>query len=188
MGGHVTSVPAETDAPVRGVGQAVPRGIVATVAIGLAAAALVKFDVSGRAFVAAFFCIVLTVLAAIDIETRLIPNRFVLPSAAIVLAGNVIAEPDRADEWLIAAAAAGLVGFAVAVATRGGVGMGDAKLCILLGGGLGYAVLGGLVIGTLAGGAAAVVLILRHGAAARGMSLAYGPFLALGGVVALFLS
>lgn len=189
MGDNVTSVPADTGTGAHSaVRRPIPTGLVAIVAIGLAAAALAKFDLSGQAFVAAFFCAVLTVLAAIDVETGLIPNRIVLPSAAIVLAGNVIAEPDRAEEWLIAAVAAGLVGFAVALATRGGVGFGDAKLCILLGAGLGYAVLGGLVVGTLAGGLAAILLLLRHGMGARGMSLPYGPFLALGGAVALFFS
>jgi len=166
----------------------VPPGVVAIVAIGLAAAALAKFDLSGRAFVAAIFCVILTVLAAIDVETRLIPNRIVVPAAFFVLVGDIVVEPDRAAQWLIAAAAAGVVAFAIAFAARGGVGFGDAKLCILLGAGLGWAVLPGALIGALAGAAAALVLLARHGRSARTMTLPYGPFLAFGGVVALLLS
>jgi leader peptidase (prepilin peptidase) / N-methyltransferase len=166
----------------------VPPGVVAIVAIGLAAAALAKFDLSGRAFVAAFFCAVLTVLAAIDIETRLIPNRIVIPATLAILAGDVIVEPDRTAEWVIAAASAGIAALAVAVAARGGLGYGDVKLCVLLGAGLGWAVLGGILIGAIAGAVAAIVLFVRHGKAARSMTLPYGPFLALGGVLALFLS
>ena len=46
----------------------------------------------------------------------------------------------------------------------------------------------GVVVGTLVGGVAAVVMLVRNGAAARQMTLPYGPFLALGGIIALFLS
>lgn len=183
------SAPAEPGTvAIAASGRVIPPGVVAVVAISLAAAALAKFDLSGRALVAAFFCAVLTVLAAIDIEQRLIPNRIVVPAAVAVLLGNIIVEPDRAAEWIIATACAGFVALAIAVATRGGVGFGDAKLCVLLGAGLGWAVLGGVLIGTLAGGVAAVVLLARHGWAARSATLPYGPFLALGGVIALFLS
>jgi leader peptidase (prepilin peptidase)/N-methyltransferase len=167
---------------------AVPPGVVAVVAIGLGAGALAKFDLSGRAFVAAFFCVILTVLAAIDLETRLIPNRIVIPAAGIVLVGDIVVEPSRAREWLIAAALAGLVAFAIAVVTRGGLGFGDVKLCVLLGAGLGWAVFGGIVIGALAGALGAAILFARHGWAARSLTLPYGPFLAFGGVVALFLA
>jgi prepilin signal peptidase PulO-like enzyme (type II secretory pathway) len=166
----------------------VPPGVTAVVAISLSAAALAKFDLSGRGFVAAIFCAALVVLSAIDIETRLIPNRIVLPAAAVVLVGDIVVEPDQASEWLISAAAAGIIATVIVVVTRGGLGAGDAKLCVLLGAGLGYAVLGGLVVGTLAGGMAAIVLLARNGADARRTMLPYGPFLALGGVIALFLT
>jgi leader peptidase (prepilin peptidase)/N-methyltransferase len=168
--------------------RSLPPGLVAVVAIGLAAAALIKLDLSGRAFVAAGFCAVLAVLAAIDLERRVIPNRIVLPATVAVLLGNLAAEPGRAAEWAIACAAAGLVALSVALLARGGLGMGDAKLCFLLGAGLGWAVVSGLLIGVFAGAVAAGLLLLRHGRAARGMLLPYGPFLALGGVAALLLS
>ena len=64
--------------------------------------------------------------------------------------------------------------------------MGDVKLCLLLGAMLGKLVLVGLMIGMLAALVPAVVLLARHGSAARKMAIPFGPFLAFGAVVALF--
>src|SRR5690348_5282663 len=41
----------------------------------LVAACFVKFGFSGEAFLAAFFCVVLVALSAIDLEHRIVPNR-----------------------------------------------------------------------------------------------------------------
>jgi leader peptidase (prepilin peptidase)/N-methyltransferase len=43
-----------------------------------------------------------------------------------------------------------------------------------------------LMVGMLAALVPSLVLFARHGAAARKMTIPFGPFLALGGVVALF--
>jgi leader peptidase (prepilin peptidase)/N-methyltransferase len=43
-----------------------------------------------------------------------------------------------------------------------------------------------LMIGMIAALVPSIVLIARHGSAARTMALPFAPFLALGGVVALF--
>jgi leader peptidase (prepilin peptidase)/N-methyltransferase len=66
--------------------------------------------------------------------------------------------------------------------------MGDVKLALLLGFALGGAVLPALVIGTLAGGAAAIVLLARNGAEARRRAIPFGPFLAFGAIAILLLS
>jgi prepilin signal peptidase PulO-like enzyme (type II secretory pathway) len=167
---------------------AVPAGIVAVVSITVAAAALIKFDLSARAFVAAFFAAVLVVLAAIDLEQRIIPNRIVLPAGAIVLLGDIAAEPHRWKEWTIAAFASFLVALAVALMTKGGVGMGDVKLAFLLGAGLGWAVAGAALVSMLATFVVSVVILARRGLAARKETIPFGPFLVLGALVALFLS
>jgi leader peptidase (prepilin peptidase) / N-methyltransferase len=167
---------------------AVPAGVVAVVAITTAAAALIKFDLSARAFVAAFFAAVLVVLAAIDLEQRIIPNRIVVPAAIVVLLGDIAAEPHRWKEWTIAAIASMLVTLAVALATRGGIGMGDVKLAFLLGAGLGWAVAGAAVVAALATFVVSVWILARRGFKARKETIAFGPFLVLGALVALFLS
>ena len=73
----------------------VPGGVVAVVAISTAAAALITFDLSARAFVAAFFCVVLVVIAAVDLERGIIPNRIVVPAGILVLLGDIAAQPHR---------------------------------------------------------------------------------------------
>jgi leader peptidase (prepilin peptidase)/N-methyltransferase len=67
-----------------------------------------------------------------------------------------------------------------------GLGMGDAKLALLLGAMLGWLVPIALVVGLMAALVLAIVLLVRHGSSARRMRIPLAPFLALGGVVALF--
>lgn len=166
----------------------VPPGLLAVAAIAAAAGALIKFDLSGRSFVAGLFCAVLVILTAIDLEQRIIPNRIVVPAGLVVLLGDIAAQPHRAKEWAIAAFATMFGALALSLATRGGVGMGDVKLAFLLGAGLGWHVLDGLVLAMLATFVVAVAILVRGGLAARKETIPFGPFLALGAVLALFLS
>jgi leader peptidase (prepilin peptidase)/N-methyltransferase len=64
--------------------------------------------------------------------------------------------------------------------------MGDVKLALLLGAALGQAVAVGMFIGMVAALLPAVALLARHGLAARKAAIPFGPFLALGSIVALF--
>src|SRR4051795_4392949 len=64
-------------------------------------AAFLRFGLTGEAVVAACFAGVLVVLAAIDIERRIVPNRIVLPAVALVLAGNFLVFPDRRLEFFV---------------------------------------------------------------------------------------
>jgi leader peptidase (prepilin peptidase)/N-methyltransferase len=150
------------------------------------AACFLRFGLAGEAFVAAFFVAVLVVLSAIDLEHRILPDVIVLPAAVVVLAAQIALTPERTLEWVLAALGASLFLFAALLAYPKGMGMGDVKLCLLLGAMLGKAVLVALMVGMAAALVPAVVLIARHGLAARKMAIPFGPFLALGAVVALF--
>src|SRR6187397_1405764 len=97
----------------------------------LIAACFLDFGLTWEAAVAAFFCAVLVVLSAIDIETYLIPNKIVLPAAGIVLVAQTVIDPS--PEWLIAGLGAALFFFLAALAYPAGMGMGDVKLALLLG-------------------------------------------------------
>lgn len=61
--------------------------------------------------------------------------------------------------------------------------MGDVKLAGLLGLVLGRAALPGLFLGVVAGGIASAASLLTH-RGERGRTIAYGPYLCLGGAVA----
>lgn len=152
----------------------------------LVAASFWRFGLSGDAFVAAYFCAALVALSAIDFERRILPDRIVLPSTALVLAAQVALHPDRTLEWVAAALGGSLFLFAALVAYPKGMGMGDVKLALLLGVMLGWEVSVGLMTGMLAAMAVGIVLLVRHGARARKMAIPFGPFLAFGALVALF--
>jgi leader peptidase (prepilin peptidase) / N-methyltransferase len=150
----------------------------------LIAGCVFAFGVSFEALIAAFFCSVLVAVSAIDLEHRIIPNRIVLPATVVVLAANTLR--DLTPEWTIAALGASGFLFAAALAYPAGMGMGDVKLALLMGAALGKTVSVGLLAGMLVAMIPSIVLFARHGTKARKMGIPFGPFLAIGSVVALF--
>jgi leader peptidase (prepilin peptidase)/N-methyltransferase len=150
----------------------------------LIAGCVLAFGLSAEAAVAAFFCAVLVAVSVIDLEHRIIPNRIVLPATVVVLAANTTR--DLSPEWAIAGLAASGFLFAAALVYPAGMGMGDVKLALLMGVALGKTVPVALLAGLLAAMIPGIVLFARHGAKARKMGIPFGPFLALGSVVALF--
>lgn len=162
------------------------RAAPGAVAAVLAALALVHHGLTCRGVIAAAFVAVLVVLADIDARTRLLPNRIVLPATAVILAAQVACSPDRTLEWILAALGAAAFLALPLLVSPGGLGMGDVKLGLLLGAGLGLAVIDGLLYGTVAGGLVAAWILARGGREARNTTIPYGPFLALGGIIAAF--
>jgi leader peptidase (prepilin peptidase)/N-methyltransferase len=158
-------------------------------AVELATAALVAacvavFGVSLHALAAAIFCIALVAISAIDIERRIVPNRIVLPASVVVLALMLAWRPSI--EWPVAGFGAALFLFVAALAYPSGMGMGDVKLALLLGVAVGWSAPVALMAGMVAALVPSAVLFARHGTAARKMGIPFAPFLALGGIVALF--
>ncbi|MDX6473164.1 MAG: leader peptidase (prepilin peptidase) / N-methyltransferase [Gaiellaceae bacterium] len=135
------------------------------------------------AVVAAVFVATLAAVSIVDIRRRIIPNRIVLPAAALVLVARTIVHPSAV--WLLSGLGAALFLLLAAAAKPGGMGMGDVKLALLLGFGVGSAVPVAIVAALLAAAVPSAVLVLRNGARGRAMTIPFGPFLALGGVLAL---
>jgi len=133
---------------------------------------------------AAFFCAVLVAVSVIDLEHRIIPNRIVLPATAVVLVANTLRDPSAT--WLLAGLGASGFLLAAALVYPAGMGMGDVKLALLMGVALGPTVAVALMAGMLASMVPSLVLFARHGMKARKMGFPFGPFLAIGSVVALF--
>ena len=119
-----------------------------------------------------------------DLERRIIPNKIVLPAAAVVLAAQTLLHPSI--EWVLGGLAASTFLLVAALVYPAGMGMGDVKLALLLGVMLGRVVPVALMIGMLSALVPAIVLLVRHGQAGRKMGIPFGPFLAFGGVVGLF--
>jgi leader peptidase (prepilin peptidase)/N-methyltransferase len=150
----------------------------------LVAACVLDFGLSGRMVVAALFCAVLVAVTATDLTHRIIPNRIVLPAAAVILVAQTALEPS--PQWALGALGAAGFLFVAVLAYPAGMGMGDVKLALVMGAALGKTVPVALMLGMLAALVPAVILLARHGSAARKMGIPFGPFLALGSVVALF--
>ncbi len=164
------------------VSRRLPLVAVATASLG--AAAGLAFGITLEAALGAIFCWILVIVSRTDLEHRLIPNAVVLPGTVLMLIGRTLDDPSLI--WLAAAIGAGAVLFVIALIYPRGMGMGDVKLAAYLGAGLGSAVVVAVFIGFLTAFIPALVLLVRHGRRARKLGIPLGPFLALGGIVALF--
>jgi prepilin signal peptidase PulO-like enzyme (type II secretory pathway) len=150
----------------------------------LAGASGLVYGFTLEALIAVLFCWVLVVITRTDLEHRLIPDKIVLPGAVVLLALRTIDDPSI--EWILCALGAGLVLFLIVLVYPRGLGMGDVKLSAFLGAGLGISVIVAMFAGFFIAFVPALVLFVRHGKEARKSAIPLGPFLALGGVIALF--
>jgi leader peptidase (prepilin peptidase) / N-methyltransferase len=155
------------------------------VALVFAALAAATLDVD-HAVVATFAATVLVLLAAIDLEQGVIPNRIVLPATAVVLVAQLALFPGRAGECVLAAFLAGLALMTPQLLRRDWLGVGDAKMAMLMGATLGWGVLAAAFLAFLCVFPVALVMLIRHGGAARKSTIPFGPFLALGALIVLF--
>lgn len=125
---------------------------------------------------------VLVPACAIDVAWRVVPDSLVVVGALGSLAVLALLDPGALGGHLAAAALGGAVALALAVAARGGLGLGDVKLVAMLGCALGAALPAALGLALIAAGLAALPLLLRRG---RGATLPLVPFLALGALAAV---
>jgi leader peptidase (prepilin peptidase)/N-methyltransferase len=131
------------------------------------------------------FTTMLVAVTVTDLERRLIPNKILLVTALAGLAIVGLGDPGSLPERLAAAAAAGGLLFAAALAYPRGMGLGDVKLAVVMGLFLGRDVAPAMFVALLAGSVIGLAMIARQGSAARKQAIPFGPFLALGGVVGL---
>ena len=126
-------------------------------------------------------------IALIDFEHRIIPNRLTLLGAVLAIGIGTALDPSGEPARLIAGAAAGGFLLIAALAYPGGMGMGDVKLAGMMGLFLGSAVAPALLIALLSGTVVGLWIMSRKGTkAGRKTAVPFGPFLALGAVVAVF--
>jgi leader peptidase (prepilin peptidase) / N-methyltransferase len=152
------------------------------------------------------YCLLLLILLVTDIEQMLIPNAVTYPGLVIVLLISLaIMLLNVKPHWfysiqasgafmiiynyLVNSLLGGLAGFIllllVVIVSRGGMALGDVKLAALIGMMTGFPmVFVALFIGIIGGGLVAGILLLskRRG---RKDPMPFGPFLCLGGIVAL---
>ena len=154
----------------------------ATAAFALAAA---RYEQPDQAAVISAYAAVLIACAATDLMAFRVPNVITYPAAGGALLAAALMPHGNPTEALIGGAlGAGLL-LAIALISRGGLGLGDVKLAgfagLALGGPL---ILPALMITTIAGGLAAAYLALR--VRRRSHPMPYAPFIA-GGALAVLL-
>jgi leader peptidase (prepilin peptidase)/N-methyltransferase len=140
---------------------------------------------AAEAVIGLVFVAMLAVITLTDLDQRIIPNKVLIAGAVLCLAIAIPTDPGGVPERLIAAAAAGAVFFLIVLAYPRGMGLGDAKLAATMGFFLGRGVAPAILAGLLAGSIVGLALIATRGADARKMTIPFGPFLALGGIVGL---
>jgi leader peptidase (prepilin peptidase)/N-methyltransferase len=160
--------------------------LLAPAAAALFAAAELIIDGFGVAVLAGFFAAVFLALSLMDLERRLLPNRVVYPSILLAAAFSW-AWPELSLAQVFGGGAAALAITAVLYAAgRGAFGLGDVKMSVLVGLVVGFpSVLVAIFLGAFAAGAFVLPLVLLRILGRRDY-IAYGPFIAIGAVIALF--
>ncbi len=156
-----------------------------------ALAAYAKFGVSLQAGIYFVFCAALEVVAFIDIDHRIIPDRITLPGiplffcAALVIPG--IGPGAAAIGILVGGGSLLLIAWLYSTVTgKEGMGGGDIKLLAMIGALLGWqGVLFTVFAASAVGSVAGVAVMLRTKKGMK-MALPFGPFLAIGAVAYVF--
>jgi leader peptidase (prepilin peptidase)/N-methyltransferase len=174
-------------------GVAVQRPVLEVGTAALFVLVALRFGVSWELPAFLFLAGVAVLLAVIDLQHHLLPNRVVVPSVAVG-AGLLLLAALPGQEWaaLLRAALGAVVLFAVflvlALVSPSGMGMGDVKLAGLLGLHLGWLGWGAVVVGATAGfvvqAAVALVLLAGRRIGLRG-ELPFGPAMLAGAALAI---
>ncbi len=155
----------------------------AVVALALAVVCAVVLDPASSAVVGALGCAVLVAVSVVDLESRRVPNRIIVPALVVALVVRTALDPS--PRWIGGAAVTGGALLVLAMVHPAGLGMGDVKLGAFLGAWLAWHGVLAIVLGTFAAFIPALGIIALRGRAARKVGLPFAPFLALGGVIAL---
>jgi leader peptidase (prepilin peptidase)/N-methyltransferase len=153
----------------------------------LYAAVVATQDDAARIVLGLVLVTVLVPITLIDLDHRIIPNVITGPAAVAALVVIAALDTDFLVEAIVAAIGGGAFFLIAALLYPRGMGMGDVKLAGVLGLYLGRAVAPAILIALVAGVLVGAAIIARKGAVeGRKTAVPFGPFLALGGMVAFF--
>ncbi len=158
---------------------------------------LPQFAALATLLVVALACIC---LAAMDLDVHRLPDRIMWPTMGVLVIGLSLAAAVGA-EWQVLGrvllagfvCGAGYLALALLSLARGSLalGLGDVKLAVVLGGGLGWfgwqSVVLGMYAGFLVGGLVAVVLLVTRRIGLKA-DLAYGPPMMVGALIGALLA
>jgi len=148
--------------------------------------AYLAFGPTTEFVVAGVLLAALVAITAIDLQHLLIPDVITLPGILVGLAANLATGRISWLESVIGIILAGGLFLAIILVSGGGMGGGDLKLGAMLGAFLGWkALLFALFVAVVVAGVFGVAL-LASGLRGRKDAVPFGPFLAMGGAMALF--
>lgn len=161
------------------------RLLVIALAAGFGFLAVWRYGWDFTALMTTLYAWILLILAIIDHEQRLVPDRMLLIALPIVLLLNLLVRNPTILSSLVGGVA-GVTLFAIIHTFRpDGMGWGDVKLAGLIGLMVGFPdVVFALLLGMIAGGIAALLLISQG--MSRQQTMAYAPYLAIGGWIVLY--
>jgi leader peptidase (prepilin peptidase)/N-methyltransferase len=177
----------------RTVSVRVPSAVPILATAMLWALATVRFEPTWQLPAFLFLAAVGVLLAVVDLEHRLLPNRILLPATGVAAALLTLAAA-ATGAWphllgaAVGAAALFLVFLVLALIAPAGLGMGDVKLAGLLGLYLGWLGAGAVVVGAVAGFVVQAVIALGLLAARRvGLrgEIPFGPAMLAGAALAI---
>jgi leader peptidase (prepilin peptidase) / N-methyltransferase len=151
-----------------------------------------RFGLSLACLIYIIFIAVLLVITFIDIDHRIIPDILTLPAIPVGLAASLLLPQITWLESVIGIAAGGGTLLAVAwcyhfLTGKEGMGGGDIKLLAMIGAFLGWkGIIFTVMASSLTGTVIGIILMLRAGKGIK-MALPFGPFLAIGAILYLFL-
>ncbi len=150
-----------------------------------------KFGVSGMAVAALIFAFALIALTFIDFDTQLLPDDITLPLLWLGLLFNIGGGFTDLQSAVIGAIAGYLVLWSIywlfkLITGKEGMGYGDFKLLAAIGAWFGWQLLPAVillssVVGSIIG--IGLMILAKRG---REVPIPFGPYLALGGIAALF--
>ena len=144
-----------------------------------------QWPVSVPSVVFALLAVVLLVVSCIDLAHTIIPDAITLPGLLAGLLASLVLTPVGLGNALIGALLGGGVFFLIAVLSRGGMGGGDIKLIAMIGAFLGWqAVLATMFLGALLLTLLGLTLMLLR-QKGRQDHLPFGPFLATGALLTM---
>ncbi len=125
------------------------------------------------------------VASEIDLEVRKIPNRLLISGLALSFGAMIMqillaGQTHLLERFFIAMMASSGVLYAIALISRGGMGMGDVKMVGLLGaitGVLGYPYVFMMVLGSFAFGSMFGIMLILKKKANRKSAVPFGPFI-----------
>jgi len=150
-----------------------------------------KFGYSATAVFAWVFVIALIALTFIDFDTQLLPDDITLPLLWLGLLFNLDTGFTDIKSAIVGAVAGYLILWSIywlfkLITGKEGMGYGDFKLLAAIGAWFGWQILPAVILlSSVAGSIIGIGLIVmaKHG---RNVPMPFGPYLALGGIAALF--